>query len=280
MSEPATNPDPMNIRAAREAADKRIRARLAVEYPAVCERLSDRGLDPQPLIGTAFDGSPLTVAAFYMLLRGFAVTEKAGYDPTYKAARLALETPLPTRVRETMFAALNQQSSEEAAHGDKVFGAVYFALGGVPAAIDPDDGLQDGSQFLSPTDDAELNLRTLLDFEALLGGVETLALTQAFPFVLDVCARWQHPIARALSRMVTENVRPEESRHVLAWRYLFREVVAPRGDEAIERYYTMTNWGRDRFLAERMPRDEFNRHMQATTPTVEQLLGRPMPLSM
>jgi len=97
--------------------------------------------------------------------------------------------------------------------------------------------------------------------------------------VLDVCQRWRHPLAHELSRMVTDNVRPEESRHVLAWRYLFREVVAQRGDEAIERYYTMTNWGRDRFLAERMSREEFDRHMQASTPTAEQLLGRPMPLS-
>ena len=278
MADTMTTLDPTNIRGEREAAAARMRDRALTQYPAVCERLSGRGIDPQPLVGTAPDGGPLTVAGFYMLMRGFAVTEKAGFAPTFQAARLALDTPLPARVRETMFLALNQQSSEEAAHGDKIFGAVYFALGGVPAALEDDDGLQENN-FLQPTGDREMNLRILLDFEALLGGVETLALTQAFPLVLDVCQRWQHPLARELSRMVTDYVRPEESRHVLAWRYLFREVVAQRGDDAIERYYTMTNWGRDRFLAERMSRDEFHRHMQAATPTTEQLLGRPMPLS-
>ena len=75
------------------------------------------------------------------------------------------------------------------------------------------------------------------------------------------------------------NVKPEEARHVLTWRYLFHQGVVPRGADAIERYFMLTNWGRDRFLAPRMERQEFDRHMKASCPTVEQLIGRPLPVS-
>jgi hypothetical protein len=41
----------------------------------------------------------------------------------------------------------------------------------------------------------------------------------------------------------------------------------------------MTNLGRAFFMAPALERSQFDRHMKASCPTVEQLLGRPMPVS-
>jgi hypothetical protein len=252
---------------------------MLAELPAASARLGDRGIDPRPIIGTDYEGTQMSVAQFYLLLRAYSVTEKAGQDPTYKAARVAIASDLPPRARDAAFVALNQQSAEEAGHGDKVFGAAYYEMGGTAPALLAEDQLNNGGDFLEPVADPAINTQKVLDMMAVLGGVETLALERAFPLVLDACSRWSHPLAAQLIDQVNHNVKPEEARHVLTWRYLFHQGVAPRGEDAIERYFMLTNWGRDRFLAPRMERQEFERHMRASCPTVEQLIGRPLPVS-
>src|SRR3984893_3498600 len=120
-----------------------------------------------------------------------------------------------------MFVALNQQSAEEAGHGDKIFAAAYYQLGGIAPQTLPEDQLQDAGSLLDPIDDKAMNTQKVVDVMAVLGGVETLALEQAFPLVLDACAKWDHPIASQLTEQVNRTVKPEEARHVLTWRYLF-----------------------------------------------------------
>jgi hypothetical protein len=266
-----------NIRAERERMNELIRQKMLAELPIASGRLSDRGIDPRPIIGTDYEGNSMSVAQFYLMLRAYSVTEKAGQDPTYKAARVAIASDLPPRARDAAFIALNQQSAEEAGHGDKVFGAAYYEMGGIAPAVLAEDQLNSGGDFLEPVADRAINTQKVLDM--VLGGVETLALERAFPLVLDACARWNHPLAAQLIDQVNHNVKPEEARHVLTWRYLFHQGVVPRGDDAIERYFMLTNWGRDRFLAPRMERREFDRHMKAACPTPEQLIGRPLPVS-
>jgi len=268
-----------NIRAERERMNELIRQKMLAEMPAASARLADRGIDPRPIIATDYEGNAMSVAQFYLMLRAYSVTEKAGQEPTYKAARVAIVSDLPPRVRDAAFVALNQQSAEEAGHGDKVFGAAYYEMGGVAPALLSEDQLNNGGDFLEPVADRAINTQKVLDMMAVLGGVETLALERAFPIVLDACARWSHPLAAQLIDQVNHNVKPEEARHVLTWRYLFHQGVVPRGEGAIERYFMLTNWGRDRFLAPRMERREFERHMKASCPTAEQLIGRPLPVS-
>ncbi len=268
-----------NIRAERERMNELIRQKMVAEMPAASARLGDRGIDPRPIIATDYEGNAMSVAQFYLMLRAYSVTEKAGQEPTYKAARVAIVSDLSPRVRDAAFVALNQQSAEEAGHGDKVFGAAYYEMGGVAPALLIEDQLNNGGDFLEPVADPAINTQKVLDLMAVLGGVETLALERAFPIVLDACARWSHPLAAQLIDQVNHNVKPEEARHVLTWRYLFHQGVVPRGEGAIERYFMLTNWGRDRFLAPRMERREFERHMKASCPTAEQLIGRPLPVS-
>jgi hypothetical protein len=268
-----------NIRAERERMNEIIRQKMLAELPIASARLSDRGIDPKPTIATDYEGNPMSVAQFYLMLRAYSVTEKAGQDPTYKAARVAIRSDLPSITRDAAFVALNQQSAEEAGHGDKIFGAAFYEMGGVAPATLPEDQLNQGGDFLEPVDDASVNTQKVLDMMAVLGGVETLALERAFPLVLDACANWKHPLAAQLIEQVNHQVKPEEARHVLTWRYLFHQGVVPRGEGAIERYFMLTNWGRDRFLAPRMERKEFERHMKASCPTPEQLIGRPLPVS-
>jgi hypothetical protein len=268
-----------NIRAERERMNELIRGKMLAELPAANGRLSDRGIDPRPIIGTDYEGNQMSVAQFYLLLRAYSVTEKAGQDPTYKAARIAIASDLAPRARDAAFVALNQQSAEEAGHGDKVFGAAYYEMGGIAPALLAEDQLNSGGDFLEPVADPAMNTQKVLDMMAVLGGVETLALERAFPLVLDACARWTHPLAAQLIDQVNHSVKPEEARHVLTWRYLFHHGVVPRGEDAIERYFMLTNWGRDRFLAPRMERREFDRHMKAACPTTEKLIGRPLPVS-
>ena len=271
--------DPAAIRAERERQNQLLLEKMRAQLPGARARLSERGIDPDPLVATDYEGKPMTVADFYMMLRGYAVTEKAGQDPTYRAARCAIRSELAPEVRDAAFVALNQQSAEEAGHGDKIFGAAYYEMGGIAAEPVAEDGFQQGANFLDPTDDPAANTQKVLDIMAVLGGVETLALERAFPLVLRACAQWRHPLAAQLAEQVNKIVKPEEARHVLTWRYLFHKGVVPRGEAAIERYYMLTNWGRDRFLAPRMERGEFERHMRASCPSVEQLIGRPMPVS-
>lgn len=268
-----------NIRAERERMNELIRQKMLAELPAASARLGDRGIDPRPIIATDYEGNAMSVAQFYLMLRAYSVTEKAGQEPTYKAARVAIVSDLSPRVRDAAFVALNQQSAEEAGHGDKVFGAAYYEMGGIAPALLAEDQLNNGGDFLQPVADPAINTQKVLDLMAVLGGVETLALERAFPIVLDACARWSHPLGAQLIDQVNHNVKPEEARHVLTWRYLFHQGVVPRGEGAIERYFMLTNWGRDRFLAPRMERREFERHMKASCPTAEQLIGRPLPVS-
>ena len=279
MAESAQTSYTENIRAEREHQNQILLEKMRAEMPLAAARLSDRGIDPKPVIANDYQGNPMTVAGFYLMLRAYSVTEKAGQDPTYRAARLAIRSDLAPEVRDAAFIALNQQSAEEAGHGDKVFGAAYYAMGGLAPSLVPEDQLDQGAAFLEPVDDKSVNTQKVLDMMAVLGGVETLALEQAFPLVLNACSKWNHPLAAQLTEQVNYNVKPEEARHVLTWRYLFHKGVVPRGEGAIQRYYMLTNWGRDRFLAERMPLTEFQRHMKASCPTAEQLLGRPMPVS-
>jgi hypothetical protein len=279
MAAQTGNFNPETIRAERERQNQLMLERMRAEYPAACVRISDRGIDPNPLIATDYNGNPMTVGAFYMMLRGYSVTEKAGQTPTYRAARCVIHSDLAPEVRDAMFVALNQQSAEEAGHGDKIFGAAYYEMGGIAPELMPEDQLQDAGNFLDPTDDKAMNSQKVMDVMAVLGGVETLALERAFPLVLNACTKWEHPLAHQLIDQVNHEVKPEEARHVLTWRYLFHNGVAPRGEGAIQRYYMLTNWGRDRFLAPRMEWNEFQRHMRASCPTAEQLIGRPLSVS-
>jgi len=267
------------IRAERERQNQLLLERMRAEYPTACARLSDRGIDPNPVITKDYQDNPMTVGGFYMMLRGYAVTEKAGQAPTYRAARCAIASDLAPDARDAMFVALNQQSAEEAGHGDKIFAAAYYELGGTAPELLPEDQLQDPGTFLDPSEDKPTNTQKVVDVMAVLGGVETLALEQAFPLVLNACANWNHPLATQLTEQVNKTVKPEEARHVLTWRYLFHKAVAPKGEGAIQRYFMLTNWGRDRFLAPKMEWSEFQRHMNANCPSVEQLIGRAMPVS-
>ncbi len=142
-----------NIRAERERMNDLIRQKMLAELPAAAARLVDRGIDPRPIVTTDYEGNAISVAQFYMMLRAYSVTEKAGQDPTYKAARVAIASDLPPRARDAAFVALNQQSAEEAGHGDKVFGAAYYEMGGVAPAPLAEEQLNNGGAFLEPVDD-------------------------------------------------------------------------------------------------------------------------------
>src|SRR5882672_8185665 len=80
--------------------------------PALLEqargRLSDRGIDPDLVLGQG-DFGPISVAGFYSMLGMVAATEKAGQNPTFAMARLALHAGLPSEVADTLFLAYNQQ---------------------------------------------------------------------------------------------------------------------------------------------------------------------------
>src|SRR4051812_5767153 len=184
-------------------------------------RLADRGVDPNRVLGKGEFGQDVDVTALYVMLGAVAATEKAGQAPTHAAARLALQAGLPSEIADTLFLAYNQQSAEEAGHGDKVFGNAYFALGGAaPSGASSIVGdTADASKLLAPQDDAKQNKQRLGTFAAYLGGIETVALQQAFPMLVSVCERWDHPVTRDLIAQIRDVVRPEESRHVLLYRY-------------------------------------------------------------
>ena len=238
--------------------------------------LSDRGFDPDHVVGEIESTGPVNLATLYDILGTMAASEKAGQSPTYSLARLALRAGLPSEVADTLFLAYNQQSAEEAGHGDKVFGNAYFSMGGVAPGGDNSvfgDG-GDVASGLKPRDDPRENERLLGSTAATIGGIETVALQQLFPLVTGLCEGWDHAIARNLVMQIRDVVRPEESRHVLIWRYVFHKLIAPKGPVAIDEYMGATNAGRRQLAARAVDRNTFERMIGARAPTARQLLGK------
>jgi hypothetical protein len=95
-----------------------------------------------------------------------------------------------------------------------------------------------------------------------------------FPTLLTRCARWGHPIGQELVRQIEETVRPEESRHVLTWRYVFHTLIAPKGEAVIHAYFGATNTGRITLGSSPFDRQAFTRMVGGGAPTFRQLLGR------
>lgn len=238
-------------------------------------RLADRGIDPNQVLGQGEQGGEITTAGFYVILGVVAATEKAGQSPTYAAARLAQHAALPSEIRDTLFLAYNQQSAEEAGHGDKVFGNAYYAMGGVaPTGMQSVVGQGGGGGFLDPVDDPKQNRKRVGGFAGVLGGIETVALHRAFPNIVAMCERWNHPIGRELIAQIRDVVRPEESRHVLIWRYVFHQLIAPKGKPVIDAFMQATNSGRRQLAAAELDEQAFARLIGTGSPTPRQLLGK------
>jgi hypothetical protein len=237
-------------------------------------RLSDRGIDPDQVLGRGELGNEVTTAGFYLLLGMVAATEKSGQGPTYAVARLALRAALPTEVSDTLFLAYNQQSAEEAGHGDKVFGNAYYAMGGAAPAGSQSVVGQDSGGLLAPSDDPKQNKKRLGGFAGVLGGIETVALHRAFPSIVGFCERWNHAIGNDLIAQIRDVVRPEESRHVLIWRYVFHQLIAPKGPGVVDAFMQATNSGRRTLAATEFDRETFLRLMGTSSPTPRQLLGK------
>jgi hypothetical protein len=181
-----------------------------------------------------------------------------------------------SRTRYSSRTTSNQQSAEEAGHGDKVFGNAYYALGGASAGAelnvlgDPHvEGLQ-----LVPSDDLKQNREQLEALAAIIGGIETVALQHTFPALVRLCERWDHPVVRDLLKQIRDVVRPEESRHVLLFRYMFHQLVADQGEVVIGEFMNMTNGGRAQMGAEALDREAFERLVGTKSPTRHQLLGK------
>jgi hypothetical protein len=241
-------------------------------------RLSDRGIDPDRVLGQGELGGDITMTGFYVTLGVVAATEKAGQNPTYAMARLALSAGLPNEIADTLFLAYNQQSAEEAGHGDKVFGNAYYAMGGVAPggelSVVGAGNANGPAGFLQPGDDPKQNKKRLGGMAGVLGGIETVALHRAFPMLVALCEAWDHPIARDLFAQIRDVVRPEESRHVLIWRYFFHQLIAPKGEAVIDAYLQATNTGRRQLAAPEFDRETFLRLMGSSSPTPRQLLGK------
>jgi len=240
------------------------------------ERLMDRGFDPDHAIGDSGTTDSIDVATFYDILGRMAASEKAGQSPTYSLARLALRAGLPSEAADTLFLAYNQQSAEEAGHGDKVFGNAYFSMGGVAPGGEHSvfgEG-DDVASVLNPRDDPSENERSLGITAARIGGIETFALQYLFPLVSKLCDRWDHPIGRDLARQIRDVVRPEESRHVLIWRYVFHRTIAPKGPARVDEYLQNTNAGRTQLAAPAFDRPTLERMLGTGAPTARQLLGK------
>jgi hypothetical protein len=237
-------------------------------------RLSDRGIDPDQSLGHGELGAEITTADLYVLLGIVAASEKAGQGPTHALARLALRSNLPNEIADTLFLAYNQQSAEEAGHGDKVFGNAYYAMGGASHDGSP-SAVGDGTAtFLAPDADPQLNKRRLGGVAAVLGGIETVALQRAFPNLVALCERWNHPIGHDLIAQIRDVVRPEESRHVLNFRYVFHQLIAAKGDAIIDGFFHATNAGRTQLGAPALDREGFTRMVGSSSPTPRQLLGK------
>jgi hypothetical protein len=239
-------------------------------------RLSDRGLDPDRVLDTPETGDSIDLATFYDIIGTTAASEKAGQSPTYALARLALCAGLPAEIADTLFLAYNQQSAEEAGHGDKVFANAYFAMGGAAPSGDQSAVGNGGdvATMLAPSEDPRENKRRLGTVAGLIGGIETFALQKAFPQITALCERWDHPIGRDLVRQIRDVVRPEESRHVLIWRYVFHQLIAPKGSKIIDAYFQATNAGRNQLGAPAIDRETLERMLGTSAPTTRQLLGK------
>jgi hypothetical protein len=236
-------------------------------------RLADRGIDPELVIGSGSFGR-ITTAGLYSMLGVIAATEKAGQSPTYALARLALESGLPSEIADTLFLAYNQQSAEEAGHGDKVFGNAYYLMGGVAPNSDQSVVGDGSSELLAPGPDKKQNKKRLGGLAGVLGGIETVALNDVFPLLVSLCEGWDHPIARDLLSQIRDTVRPEEARHVLIWRYVFHQLIAPKGPAVIDMYFEAGNMGRRQVAGQELERKTFERMLGTTAPSTRQLLGK------
>jgi hypothetical protein len=233
-------------------------------------RLSDRGFDPDARVGE------LTVMQLYELLGVVASSEKAGQSPTHALSRLALHVGLPNKFADALFLAYNQQSAEEAGHGDKVFAHAYFALGGSAPESQHSvfgNGAEVSAAMQASADRSE-NLRRFCEIAGVLGGIETVALQRVLPFLNDLCLAWNHPIGNDLVAQIRDVVRPEESRHVLIFRYVFHRVVVPQGAAAIGRYMQATNNGRAQLGAPTLDATSLERLLGSTSPSAQQLIGK------
>jgi hypothetical protein len=244
-------------------------------------RLADRGIDPNRVLGKGEFGQEVDVTALYVMLGAVAATEKAGQAPTHAAARLALQAGLPSEIADTLFLAYNQQSAEEAGHGDKVFGNAYYALGGTSAGpeLNVFGDEAGGVALVAPGEDAKQNKKRLGVFAAVLGGIETVALQRAFPTLVNLCEAWDHPVARDLLQQIRDVVRPEESRHVLLFRYVFHQLIADKGETVVAAFRDTANLARAQLQAAALDAAAFERLMGASSPTPRQLLGKDRPLA-
>jgi hypothetical protein len=83
-----------------------------------------------------------------------------------------------------------------------------------------------------------------------------------------------HPIARDLAKQIRDVVRPEESRHVLIWRYVFHQLAAPKGPSCFPEYMQATNAGRRQLAVPAFDRESLERMLGTGAPTPRQLLGK------
>lgn len=236
-------------------------------------RLAERGIDAREVLGPGLYGGQVTTGDLYTFLGVVAASEKAGQDPTHTLARLALRAGLPSSQADALFLAYNQQSAEEAGHGDKVFGAAYYAMGGVAASKEQSVVGGDVVEEALAAD-SQRNWQTLWTSAARLGGIELVALQRVFPSLVALCERWQHPIARDLEAQIRDVIRPEESRHVLIWRYVFHTLVAPEGERAVAVFLQQTNAGRSQLGAPWLDAAGFRRMVGPSAPTLRQLMGK------
>jgi hypothetical protein len=239
-------------------------------------RLDARGIDPGLMLGKDEFNQEVDVTTLYLTLGSVAASEKAGQNPTYAAARLALRSGLPNEIAETLYLAYNQQSAEEAGHGDKVFGNAYFAIGGTAATADLSvfPSGDDPSPLLVAGADPKENKKRLGTFAAVLGGIETVALQSAFPSLVSLCERWDHPVARDLLLQIRDVVRPEESRHVLLFRYVFHQLIARKDAHVVAGFRDAMNAGRQQLGAAALDELAFARLVGQSCPTQRQLLGK------
>lgn len=255
-------------------SEKSVEEKAAERLARARGRLIDRGIDPDVVVGQSRDGQQVSVVGLYGILNVVGASEKAGQSPTFALARLALKSGLASDVADSLFLAYNQQSAEEAGHGDKVFGNAYFAMGGTAPNASRSVFDENAASYLAPGADPAENCARLTQVAGALGGIETAALQGVCPFLLGLLEKWEHRIANDLQRQIHDTVRPEESRHVLIWRYVFHSLVAPAGEAATSAYFDATNGGRASLGLASLPPAELTRMLGSAAPTARQLLGK------